>query len=143
MTKTTKTSAAAVSAALRRAGFQPMGSASRTSREGLRVTSSGSHQVRVCADLNSEAAARRMAADARTALADGGYVVSGTDAHAFYVDGRCTARRIVVEVLDGADSDLIGYAVCTVTTKGSITEWRLEPEVFGTRSSAASAVERS
>ena len=80
--------AAAVSAALRRAGFAPMGSANRRSREGLRVTQSG-NRVRVCADLNSDREAADLAVAARQALKAAGYVLSLTDnPAAFYVRGR-------------------------------------------------------
>lgn len=50
--------------------------------------------------------------------------------------------KIVVEIIDGEDDELIGYAVCTVTETGAEvngTDWRLSPEVYGTRSEAAAA----
>lgn len=46
------------------------------------------------------------------------------------------AERIVVELLDESD-DLIGYAVCVSDADG----YRLEPEVFSTRSGAHGASE--
>lgn len=79
------TSAAAISGALRRAGFNPLGSGTPRSRQGIRVTGS-SGRVRVVADLDSDRDAQAMATDARQALADAGYTVTGTDAHAFYVN---------------------------------------------------------
>lgn len=84
---TTKTSAAAVSAALRRAGFNPLGSGTSRMREGLRVsTSVWPGSVRVSADLDSENAAERMAAEAQTALAEAGYQVKPADSRSsFYV----------------------------------------------------------
>jgi len=80
----TKTTAPAVSAVLRRLGFQPMGSASRTTREGLRVTESG-NRVRVVADLNSDREAHDLAIAARQALIGAGYKVEVSDEAAFYV----------------------------------------------------------
>lgn len=80
------TSAAAVSGALRRAGFNPLGSGSPRTREGIRVTGSRD-RVRVVADLDSDNAAKRLAEDAAMALAAHGFNVdtsSGTPA-AFYV----------------------------------------------------------
>jgi hypothetical protein len=63
-----------------------MGSATRTTREGLRVTASTGSRVRVFADLNSERAARELATDAREALAAAGYRVEVTEnPAAFYV----------------------------------------------------------
>jgi hypothetical protein len=43
--------------------------------------------------------------------------------------------RNVVEVTDGQDDELIGYAVAVTTKDG----YRLEPEVYGTRSQAVHA----
>lgn len=83
----TKTTAAAVSAALRRTGFNPVGSGN--TREGLRVKGSGV-QVYVVADLDSDRAAARMAQDARDALAEAGYVVAelAEGKASFYVTGK-------------------------------------------------------
>jgi hypothetical protein len=85
---TTKTNAAAVSATLRRAGFNPLGSGTPTTREGLRVKRSGD-RVYVVADLDANGASRRMAQDARDAMTEAGYETEGTaTAASFYVIGR-------------------------------------------------------
>jgi hypothetical protein len=76
------TKAVTVSAALRRAGFNPVSPA--TQREGLKAKQSGS-RVRVVADLDSDNAARRMADDAADALSTRGYTVSSITGGAFYV----------------------------------------------------------
>jgi hypothetical protein len=68
-------SAASVSAFLRRAGFNPSGSAARN-REGLRVTSSLGSAARVAADLDSLGEALHLIADVRDALVDAGYRVA-------------------------------------------------------------------
>jgi hypothetical protein len=79
------TRASTISAQLRRLGFAPMGSATRTSRPGLRVTQSG-ERVHVVADLDSERAAHDLAVAARTALIAAGYSVAATEYDAaFYV----------------------------------------------------------
>jgi hypothetical protein len=80
------TSAAAVSAALRRVGFNPLGSGTPRTREGIRVTGS-LERVRVVADLDSERAAVDLAIAARQALIGAGYSVdtSTGDPAAFYV----------------------------------------------------------
>lgn len=72
------TSAAAISGRLRKAGFNPLGGGSSRDREGLRVSGSTT-SVRVCADLDSPNAARRMAADAADALRGLGYTVEMTE----------------------------------------------------------------
>jgi hypothetical protein len=81
------TSAAAVSAALRRVGFNPLGSGTPRTREGIRVTGSSLERVRVVADLDSERAAVDLAIAARQALIGAGYSVdtSTGDPAAFYV----------------------------------------------------------
>lgn len=81
--------AASVSRALRSVGFQPMGSANRRSRQGLRVTQSGA-QVRVCADLDIDREALALAIAARQALETAGYTLNINPDYpaAFYVTGR-------------------------------------------------------
>lgn len=66
------TSASAVSAALRRAGFSPLGSGTSRMREGIRVSSS-LHAVTVTVDLDHSGKADRMAADVEEALTAAGY----------------------------------------------------------------------
>jgi hypothetical protein len=78
------THAAAVSAALRRSGFNPYGSASRRSRAGLRVTNSSAGRVLVCADLDAPYATQALAIDARSALYVAGYAVTAITDGAFY-----------------------------------------------------------
>jgi len=51
------------------------------------------------------------------------------------------SRKIVVEVIDGNNDELIGYAVCVVTSTLAGTQWHLLPEVYGVRSQAAHAAE--
>lgn len=82
----TKTTAAAVSAALRRAGFNPLGSGTPTTREGIRVR--GGREVYVVADLDSDRAAARMAQDAREALTEAGYATADAGDASFYVTGK-------------------------------------------------------
>ena len=79
--------APAISRQLRLAGFNPV---STRNREGLRVTSSvWPGRVRVCADVDSDRAARDLAIAARQALKGAGYTVQTTDSPAaFYVTGR-------------------------------------------------------
>lgn len=84
---TTKTNAAAVSAMLRRAGFNPLGSGTPRTREGLRVSRSGIN-VYVVADLDLNGASRRMAQDAREAATEAGYETADAGAAAFYVTGK-------------------------------------------------------
>jgi hypothetical protein len=78
--------AASVSAALRRAGFNPTGD---RNREGLRVTQNFDGRVRVVADLDSRGASADLAADAAAALRDGGYDVDLRE-DAMYVIGRAS-----------------------------------------------------
>lgn len=85
--------ASAISAALRRGGFNPLGSGASRTREGLRVSGSLSGirslaKVRVCADLDSAGAARRMAQAALETLRELGYETTDLDSGAFYVTGR-------------------------------------------------------
>jgi hypothetical protein len=52
-------------------------------------------------------------------------------------------KALVVELLDDAD-DLIGYGVCLETTRQvdprmTQTDYKMQPEVYGVRSSAAHA----
>lgn len=63
-----------VSAKLRRAGFNPLGSGASRMRQGLRVRNSF-NAVYVSADLDGERAAQRLAADAAEALRELGYTV--------------------------------------------------------------------
>lgn len=73
-----------VSAFLRRAGFQPSGSANRRTRQGLRVTQSGT-RVTVTADLDSDREAARLGDDLAAALTEGGYTVTRTRPHRMIV----------------------------------------------------------
>jgi hypothetical protein len=80
------TTANAVSAKLRKLGFNPLGAETPRTREGLRV-SRGYSKVRFVADLDQDREAARLAADARSALAEAGYTVEPVEGYpaAFYV----------------------------------------------------------
>jgi hypothetical protein len=65
----TTPTASSISARLRRAGFNPLGSGTSRTREGLRVAD-GFVGVTVTADLDVERAAAAMSRDAADALAD-------------------------------------------------------------------------
>ncbi len=86
---TTRTTAATVSAALRKAGFNPVSPSN--SREGLKVREVHSG-VRVTADLDSPAASHLLAGDALQVLSALGYEVEEipvrTEIAAFRVTGR-------------------------------------------------------
>jgi hypothetical protein len=84
----TTTTASAVSAILRRGGFNPLGSGTPRSREGLRVSRSAT-DVHVVADLDAAGAAGRMADDAAEILREAGYEIDRSSTSAsFYVTGR-------------------------------------------------------
>jgi hypothetical protein len=77
------TTANAVSAALRRCGFNPV---STRNREGIRVTGEPG-RVRVVADLNSPGEAIDLATAARGALIDDGFDATPIDeGAAFYIE---------------------------------------------------------
>lgn len=78
------TSAPAVSAALRRAGFAPVDSDRR--REGIRVTRGWSRQdsITVCVDIDNERLALALAQAVDEALCAAGYTVKRT-AHTMQV----------------------------------------------------------
>lgn len=78
------TSAASVSALLRRNGFNPLGSGTPRSREGLRVSQSVTG-VAVVADLDSEAAAASMSEEAELVMREAGYQVERFNDHIFRV----------------------------------------------------------
>ena len=54
-------------------------------------------------------------------------------------------ERIVIEIMDGTDGELIGYGVAEVITSripgGTQTDYRLLPDVYGTRSEAWTATD--
>jgi hypothetical protein len=81
--------ASTISRHLRSVGFQPMGSANRRTRQGLRVTD-GYSGVRVCADLDSDREAADLAIAARQALIAAGYTLNleSDNPAAFHVTGR-------------------------------------------------------
>lgn len=76
------TTASSVSAALRRCGFQP---SNDRRREGIRVTGSVRSGIRVAADLDSDAEARRLSNDTQEALVELGYAVHRADTTSIYV----------------------------------------------------------
>lgn len=86
------TSAAAISGALRRLGFNPLGSGTSYDRQGLRVKGSSLGKVRVVADLDSDRQAHDLAVAARMALVGAGYALEVPEEGAawFYVTGRAS-----------------------------------------------------
>lgn len=80
----TTLTASSVSARLRRAGLNPLGSGTSRQREGLRV-SQNTWGVRVVADLDSEREAQLMSELAEAALAAHRYVIRRTGSAGFYV----------------------------------------------------------
>ena len=69
------TSAAAVSAALRRGGLRPLGSGTSRMREGIRVSKFSVGAVRVGFDFDSDRLADRLCSDAFEILTTSGYQV--------------------------------------------------------------------
>lgn len=95
------TSAASVSALLRRSGFNPLGSGTSRTREGLRISQSLTG-VTVSADMDSDNAAERMSIDAEETCREAGLNVERIGPNIFRVAAR------------GDRDDLaIGYVECT------------------------------
>lgn len=80
------TSAAAVSARLRRLGFRPMGGSASRNREGIRVSPNIFGGVSIAVDLDRPLEGARLADDVEDALRSDGVEVERVDEHHLRVD---------------------------------------------------------